>query len=595
MFTTKAPRVVPKSHTIHQATRYTIRRQRRYATAGPAAGSDGHESFAYTRALRIFLLASAAGVGIYGSRWLEATEAHAESRPEETMVLEKPKKKSKAFQELNRDLISSQHLQVKRSWENPGVYAWGSNTGGVISPESDEANIKLPKRITFFDGHLLRDLKIDRQFAAAVTENGDLLQWGAGYCKSVKTPEPTLVGKNLKSIAISRDRIIALSFDGTVYSVPASKEDQLEGGKPYESSWIPYWSSRSTISYRNLTPKTLGWNERITALSSGLEHVLLLTSNGRLFSAASSSESFPDRGQLGIPGITWTNRPPGPYDMPHEVTTLQGLDISKIAAGDYHSLAVDRQGRVFSFGDNYYGQLGFSPTSTAPVVDAPSLIPIQNLYAGMQETPIVLDVAAGGNSTFFIIETTHTPAIGQRTSKRSPAVGRKTLDTYASGQGIMGGLGNGRWTHSQGIPIRIKVLSGLFEWDEVRKALIPIGVARLSVGSTHVAAVMDNVTHLGAKKDSNEHDTNFGADVLWWGGNEHYQLGTGKRNNVNNPAYIGPLHADVDRLRGQKDEHRLQITPMGTARIGEGGKGRKVRMEQRVECGRMVSAVYSAV
>jgi len=26
--------------------------------------------------------------------------------------------------EENRDLISSQHLQVKKSWENPGVYAW---------------------------------------------------------------------------------------------------------------------------------------------------------------------------------------------------------------------------------------------------------------------------------------------------------------------------------------------------------------------------------------------------------------------------------------------------------------------------------------
>jgi hypothetical protein len=31
--------------------------------------------------------------------------------------------------EENRDQISSQHLQVKTSWENPGVYCWGSNSG----------------------------------------------------------------------------------------------------------------------------------------------------------------------------------------------------------------------------------------------------------------------------------------------------------------------------------------------------------------------------------------------------------------------------------------------------------------------------------
>ena len=42
-------------------------------------------------------------------------------------------------------------------------------------------------------------------------------------------------------------------------------------------------------------------------------------------------------------------------------------------------------------------------------------------------------------------------------------------------------------------------------------------------------------------------DTNFGADILWWGGNEHYQLGTGKRNNVNSPVYIGPLDGDDAR------------------------------------------------
>jgi len=36
---------------------------------------------------------------------------------------EAPRKKPISKEE-NKDLISSQHLQVKKSWENPGVYAW---------------------------------------------------------------------------------------------------------------------------------------------------------------------------------------------------------------------------------------------------------------------------------------------------------------------------------------------------------------------------------------------------------------------------------------------------------------------------------------
>ena len=73
---------------------------------------------------------------------------------------------------------------------------------------------------------LLRDLKLDRQFGAAILENGDLVQWGKGYSEESIIPTVTLKGKDLKQIAISRDRIIALSKSGKVYSIPASKLDQ---------------------------------------------------------------------------------------------------------------------------------------------------------------------------------------------------------------------------------------------------------------------------------------------------------------------------------------------------------------------------------
>lgn len=41
---------------------------------------------------------------------------------------------------------------------NPGVYVWGDNSGGVIDPNSEEKIIKNPRRMTFFDGVVLRDL-----------------------------------------------------------------------------------------------------------------------------------------------------------------------------------------------------------------------------------------------------------------------------------------------------------------------------------------------------------------------------------------------------------------------------------------------------
>jgi alpha-tubulin suppressor-like RCC1 family protein len=508
---------------------------------------------------------------------------------------EKPRKQATSKEE-NREIVSSQHVQVKRSWENPGVYAWGCNTGKVAAPDSNETVIKTPRRIPYFDGQILRDLKLDRDFGAAVTEKGDLVQWGTGFSKEDPKPAVTLTGQDLVKVSLSRDRIIGLSSSGSVYSIPVAKSDQDSGEKEAGgSSWLPFWSGLSPVSYRTLKPD-LKLGERVTDIKSGLEHCLLLTSKGRVFAAASSSEGYPTKGQLGVPGLTWATRPPGPYDEPHEVPALKGFNVKEIAAGDYHSMALDGEGRVFAFGDNSTGQLGLEPQLDAPFVDTSSILPVNTLYKGTGQTPRVTSIAAGGSNSFFTVDATKKPTDDTSTPTdiiRAGNTAPVTADTWACGGGIHGSLGTGRWTHVSEAPTKIKALSNLREFDEKTNKVVPIRLSNLSVGSTHAAAVMDNVTSVSAKANGSEHDTNYGADVLWWGGNEHYQLGTGKRNNVANPTYIAPL--DESGTKGLKgEEHRFQISPRTTVRLGEGGQGRKAVVEQRIVCGRYVSAVYSA-
>jgi alpha-tubulin suppressor-like RCC1 family protein len=522
-----------------------------------------------------------------------ARNVHAEAPSEETEIRFEKSRPKATSKEENRDIISSQHLQVRRSWENPGLYGWGSNAGRVAAPDSDEAFIKTPRRMPFFDGVLLRDVKLDKNFGAAIDEKGDLIQWGVGYSPSSKQPARTLQGKDLVSIAVSRDRIIGLASNGTVYSIPVSKEEQEGGQKAMESSWIPFWTGRANISYRKLEPKDLSWNERITSISSGLEHVLLLTNQGRVFTAAASAQDFPSRGQLGIPGLTWATRPTGAYDQCHEILTLRGFQIVQVAAGDYHSLALDKDGRIFSFGDNSLGQLGFDYNSETSIIDVPSLMPVQKLYAGSSQVPKVTSIAAGGTNSYFTVDATRVASPTEDTeaplARRS--LGRVTADTWSCGQGIWGQLGNGRWTHVQSTPSKIPSLSGLFEYDEKQSAVIPIRLSRLSVGATHVAAVMDNVTYVQASEKSSANDTNWGADIVFFGNNEFYQLGTGRRNNVSTPVYIQPLDIVAERKVRGKEEHRFQITPKKRVIV----RGRYVDLEQRVECGRGVTAVYSGI
>jgi hypothetical protein len=593
----------PAYHYRSRATQFVRHASSRSPPEGPPppppqGGAGPGRAFKYAAVFA----AAAAGAFYYPT----IKETFTGPEPQETgpfkadVQFEKPRKQA-VSKEDNRDLISSQHIQVKNSWEHPGVYVWGSNAGKVVDPQSDDKMVKLPRRLAFFDGQLLRDLKLSQDFGAAVTENGDLVQWGLGFSKTSPGPSTTLTGKDLVKIDVSADRVIALSRSGAVFSLPASNDDQQGGIKEeqQQSSWF-MWNStgRENIHFRNLTPPTLARGEKVTDIKSGLEHCLLLTSKGRVFSAASSGTAYPSQGQMGIPGLSWETRPKGPYDQPQEVTTLSGFAVEQIAAGDRHSVVLDKLGRVFTFGDNAFGQLGYNNEGVRLSVDTPTMVAVNKLYSSAGLVPKVTSIAAGGLNSFFTVDATPPEA---RADARPVVPGKRmplgVSDVWAAGQGVYGSLGTGKWTHVSAGPTKVKALSGLSEFDEKTNTNTPIRIKALSVGATHAAAVMDNVTSTAASaRGTTENDTNWGADAVFWGGNEHFQLGTGKRTNINAPTYIGPLDGgERDAEKGRKGEtHRLCITPRQTVRIGEDGRGRKVSLEQKVECGKFVTGVYSA-
>ncbi|PHH82150.1 hypothetical protein CDD82_6840 [Ophiocordyceps australis] len=545
------------------------------------------------------VLAVGAASAYYYSRLSEKQPSELQGAAKTELEFEKPPKLPLSKEE-NRELISSQHLQVKNSWEHPGVYLWGSNVGKVVDPESDDKVVKLPRRFVYFNDQLLRDIKLKQNFGAAITENGDLVQWGVAFSKADARPQTTLRGKDLVKLSVSADRIIALSRQGAVYSVPASRSDLVDGAKLNRRSSWSLWSTggKERLSFRELTPGKLGRGEKIVQVSSGLEHCLMLTNKGRVFSAASSTLSFPCRGQMGIPGLEWETRPAGPYDQAHEIQTLSGIQVETIATGDYHSVVLDKLGRIFSFGDNRYGQLGLETDGGMLSVCAPTMVNVNKLYAKSGLVPKVAMIEAGGSNTFFAVDADM--ALGHGTSQAvAPArrMPQGVSDVWACGHGVTGALGTGKWTHVSVAPTKIKTLSSLMEFNEASNKMVPIRLKALSVGSTHCSAVMDNVTETSISQQSSKRETNWGADVVFWGGNEHFQLGTGKRTNMNTPGYIGPLDGGQgDDETGRKGEvHRLCLTPRQTARLGRGAQGRKATLEQKVECGEFVTGVYSAV
>ncbi|OWY98135.1 hypothetical protein PHMEG_00031171, partial [Phytophthora megakarya] len=87
-------------------------------------------------------------------------------------------------------------------------------------------------------------------------------------------------------------------------------------------------------------------------VSCGAFHTLVTDLNGHVFGWGSNS-----RGQLGFlsPGFPSTS-----VEAPSVVGDLRGLYMSSVACGEYHSLALSSDGRVFSWGCNKYGKLGWA-------------------------------------------------------------------------------------------------------------------------------------------------------------------------------------------------------------------------------------------
>ncbi|CAK7271717.1 hypothetical protein SEPCBS57363_004766 [Sporothrix epigloea] len=592
--------------------------------------------------LGLVTVALVAGAGIYTSSKLSDKKSKLDKSELEVVIPkavlqfeETPTSAATGSGDI-RDAISPHHRQVKNSLENPGVYAWGSNAGRVAAPDSSDAFVKEPRRIAFFDGQILRDLRLDSEVGVAVNERGDVLQWGSGYwgkaavvaatkAKTMLSPVTTLAGKDIVKVALSSDRVIALSASGAVYSLPISQSDGAPAPPPASqlsssssSGWRSFlWSTPAdsdslAAGIRTLTPAGLSWGERVVDVRGGQEHCIMLTSKGRVFSAVSSLMSFPIKGQLGVPGLTWETRPRDrPLDAPHEVPGLKNIPIAQIATGDYHSLVLAKSGELYSFGDNSAGQLCIPASPSFSSTAAPVQVPVNKLYetpsdskalvlAGIETkkgrpVPRVTAIAAGGATSFFTVD-----VLRESLDARRPAT--VTADTWSCGSGIYGSLGNGKWVHvSTTGPTKVRALSGLSEYSEATGAVVPIRLARLEVGATHASAVLDNATNVGASYSSSSADTNWGADTLWWGGNEYYQLGTGKRSNQSEPVRIASLDstaAGVAPLSLELSSENmarecLALTPRSTVRLS--GSGRKVSIEQRVTCGRYVSGVYSGV
>ncbi|VVT57204.1 uncharacterized protein SAPINGB_P005586 [Magnusiomyces paraingens] len=511
----------------------------------------------------------------------EAPQQQQQQQSTETDLSIKPKKKR----------FSLPASQYPVSY--PGLYIWGSNAGGVVAPgyESLVQVVKTPYRIPFFDGRLLRDVVLKEDLGVAVLDNGDVVQWGNDYFgapssqsevqsttttttdlvkkKSVEPthqPEVTLKGKNITKVTVSEHKAVyGLNSSGSkVYAWPVSKKDLKTGPKPIsESSWLkPWkliWRSKDSVSYTTINMPALGWGEYITDVQAGNDHILVLTSKGRVFSGASGV--FPEHqpkeshGQYGLARFSQFETPPEP-GVVHEIKSFKNKVVDQIACGDYHSIARTLTGDVYVFGDNTLGQLGLPYTYKNAIAAVPTLLPIHKLYP-RKILPTVTNIAAGGSTSFVTVQPVLNTAEfyrefpGEEEEKMKALVDKDVLDgvarnVFAFGKGLKGQLGNGNFVHAQSSPASVKYFAQLKEYSEDLGKRVPIDITKWSIGPSHVAVALGGVSSSSSSSTKKDGTPDLpGQDVLIWGGNDFWQVGTGKRNSLPTPQRIPSLESSI--------------------------------------------------
>lgn len=95
-------------------------------------------------------------------------------------------------------------------------------------------------------------------------------------------------------------------------------------------------------------PKLIKIPHTVVQVCSGRYHSLLLTDDGRIFSWGDNKF-----GQLGLGHSVQSN-------IPQYIASLKGIPVAQIACGGSHSFLLSKSGALFGWGRNCFGQLGLN-------------------------------------------------------------------------------------------------------------------------------------------------------------------------------------------------------------------------------------------
>ena len=278
---------------------------------------------------------------------------------------------------------------------NSGQLGNGNGCGSFLCGESKMVQVIDSDGVGFLEN--IKEIAVGKSHVLALSMNGELYAWGhnsygqlglgAGAVASVDTPSRVLdtdgqtLLSGIKTIAAGDYHSVAIKTDGTVLAWGDNAKGQLGDGS----------NDRRYVPVQVVSSDGSGVLQSIQRVGAGAYHTLALQADGKVWAWGNN-----DCGQLGNGEQDNSSIPV--QVMLDESTPLMG--VKDVDGSWQNSVALGRDGKVWSWGRNNYGQVGNGEETTVCVLN-----PVRVVGAdGEGVFQHVVDISAGWESTMAIVQ-----------------------------------------------------------------------------------------------------------------------------------------------------------------------------------------------
>ena len=254
------------------------------------------------------------------------------------------------------------------------VYSFGSNSHGQLGVEKSIAYSHIPQKVDLPE---IKQISCGYYFCACLSQDGDLFIFGRNNLGQLGngTLVDGFIPQKVEYFSKSSVEIDFFSCCG-FHTVCKSYENEyfVWGCNNYGQ----LGHSNSISKTQTFPIKCEDWPEDIIDIKGGFGHVLVLTSEQKVYSCG-----YNYYGQLGRPTT-------GTLEYSVSLQKVNSLsEITRIECGEYFSLCLDINGNLFIFGRNNYGQLG--------VGDSTNNIHMPTKHPSLSN---IIDISAKGEHMF---------------------------------------------------------------------------------------------------------------------------------------------------------------------------------------------------